>query len=813
MATPEAKKSNSLAWIAGILLLAAVVCVLPSRASAAENPARAHDLARGSPAPLAPPLAPPLRLTGTFGEYRSGHLHSGVDLSTGGVTGLPVLATDSGTIVRMRAGAYGYGRAVSLLADGGLLVVYGHLDHFVEPLEEYLSARQHEAGEYEIDLALEPGRFRFERGDTIAYSGATGVGPPHLHFELRAGEMPINPLVNGLDAADNGGPQIGPVALHALSPASWVAGGSTMTISLPADSIPVVWGAIGVEVFVVDRSGTTTARLAPLAVRLYLDGEPLFERRFAQLDFARDSEVDRIYGRLARDEGPFALRLYRWPPAAAPDETVTEAISGAILPQQPRPGMHDLCLEIEEASGFVTEASWRIDSRPPLLPRAWRAMRSGADEWQLGIQLGSPFDSTRLPLQLEWSKAAATVKTVAASDDPGNNAAETGRITWSALGDGWFATPLRASGPIDTRVTDARGISLLPTIRIGDQQTGASSIETAVRVEEGGALILVHADPPLPGLPQAALLSVDGEVAPLVMRGVGPRDEWIFALDHGALVGWSDALQLDFPGSKSDRTIQLTKLFGVRSNDETRVSRGEHAQRVGEAELTVIDPGPSFFGSAVLHAGGGIPGDSLARALVDEAGRCAWRRASPERGKLPIAGAPISIGPSWWPLSAPLRMRIEGAGFTIPADADSRRWGLCRADDDGDWSWLGGRPTARGFEAETERLGVFALLEDDFVPAIAAPEPADGAIVASSPSRLAIGVTECGSGFDPRAADILLDGEMLLAAWDVDEGILSVALARPLAAGEHDWEARVVDRAGNSARSTFAFTIAPQSSR
>lgn len=40
-----------------------------------------------------PPLAPPLRLTGTFGEYRRGHLHTGIDLSTYGETGWPVSAS------------------------------------------------------------------------------------------------------------------------------------------------------------------------------------------------------------------------------------------------------------------------------------------------------------------------------------------------------------------------------------------------------------------------------------------------------------------------------------------------------------------------------------------------------------------------------------------------------------------------------------------------------------------------------------------------------------------------------------------------
>ncbi|MBM3318883.1 MAG: hypothetical protein FJY75_13630, partial [Candidatus Eisenbacteria bacterium] len=58
------------------------------------------------------PLPGTLRITGTFGESRGGHLHSGIDLSTGGVTGVPVRALAAGSVVRLRAGAFGYGRAL-----------------------------------------------------------------------------------------------------------------------------------------------------------------------------------------------------------------------------------------------------------------------------------------------------------------------------------------------------------------------------------------------------------------------------------------------------------------------------------------------------------------------------------------------------------------------------------------------------------------------------------------------------------------------------------------------------------------------------
>src|SRR5262249_32491617 len=65
---------------------------------------------------LAPPLDPPLRITATFGEYRGGHFHMGIDLSTDETVGKPVYAPMSGDIVRVRSSAVGSGRPIYLKA-------------------------------------------------------------------------------------------------------------------------------------------------------------------------------------------------------------------------------------------------------------------------------------------------------------------------------------------------------------------------------------------------------------------------------------------------------------------------------------------------------------------------------------------------------------------------------------------------------------------------------------------------------------------------------------------------------------------------
>ncbi len=57
-----------------------------------------------------PPIKPPLYATSSFGEYREGRFHMGVDYRAG--VGTPVYAVDDGHVVRLRCGPWGYGKAV-----------------------------------------------------------------------------------------------------------------------------------------------------------------------------------------------------------------------------------------------------------------------------------------------------------------------------------------------------------------------------------------------------------------------------------------------------------------------------------------------------------------------------------------------------------------------------------------------------------------------------------------------------------------------------------------------------------------------------
>ena len=156
---------------------------------------------------LSRPLAvDSFRITSSFGEYRHLHFHAGLDYSTWGQTGIPVLALDNGVLFRASFSPWGYGKSLWLMTEGGLIVRYVHLDRFTPRIDSlvYLFRKENRADTGTIEMAV-----KVRKGQIIAYSGETGAGPPHLHLEIydSAGRL-INPWDLGFRYPDTVSPTI-----------------------------------------------------------------------------------------------------------------------------------------------------------------------------------------------------------------------------------------------------------------------------------------------------------------------------------------------------------------------------------------------------------------------------------------------------------------------------------------------------------------------------------------------------------------------------------------------------------------------------
>ncbi|HYC90906.1 MAG TPA: peptidoglycan DD-metalloendopeptidase family protein [Thermoanaerobaculia bacterium] len=101
--------------------------------------------------------------------------HNAIDISS--AVGQPIRSPADGIVVKAEW-ASGYGNVIYISHGYGYSTRYGHLSSF----------------------AVRPGA-RIKRGDVIGYVGSTGRSTgPHLHYEVRVNNNPVNPLEYILNA-------------------------------------------------------------------------------------------------------------------------------------------------------------------------------------------------------------------------------------------------------------------------------------------------------------------------------------------------------------------------------------------------------------------------------------------------------------------------------------------------------------------------------------------------------------------------------------------------------------------------------------
>lgn len=116
------------------------------------------------------PLANVARAVGSPFGARGGRAHEGIDLPA--PMGTPVLAAADGEVVYAGGGIRGYGNLVVLQHGGDLLTVYAHNSALFVAQGQGVRA-----------------------GERIAAVGQTGRATgPHLHFEVRQGQIPRDPM-------------------------------------------------------------------------------------------------------------------------------------------------------------------------------------------------------------------------------------------------------------------------------------------------------------------------------------------------------------------------------------------------------------------------------------------------------------------------------------------------------------------------------------------------------------------------------------------------------------------------------------------
>ncbi|MFP2994454.1 M23 family metallopeptidase [Spongiivirga sp. MCCC 1A20706] len=242
------------------------------------------------------PLDIPIILAGTFGELRSDHFHSGVDIKTQQREGLVVKTIGDGYVSRIKISHWGFGKALYVTHPNGYTSVYAHLQKFSPEIEAYIKKKQYAKKTYTIQTYPEKGALRLKKGDVIAYSGNTGGSSgPHLHFEIRktGNSNPINPLFFGINVEDNKRPVVKSMFVYPLDNVAQVnQSNKPLQLNLRESSEGTfvaeriyAHGKIGLGVNTIDRQDLSYNNNGVYKVETLVNGIPYFNYDFETFSF------------------------------------------------------------------------------------------------------------------------------------------------------------------------------------------------------------------------------------------------------------------------------------------------------------------------------------------------------------------------------------------------------------------------------------------------------------------------------------------------------------------------------------------------
>ncbi len=312
------------------------------------------------------------KVTSSFAEYRSTHFHGGIDISTNGHTGYKVFAVRDGFIYRISISPNGYGKMLYIKHPDGYVTTYAHLQSFNDSINSIVREEQYRRGTYAIDLVIDTPRILVKQGEIVAYTGDTGFGPPHLHFELRDENLnPVNPMLcENFSVKDDIPPSIRRLMISPLTPYSTVNDGfvpkffsrfprNRHTLRIP--QVIHVQGQIGFGVEALDRTDGTWSKAGIHRMELYLDDSLSFAMQLDRVPAEETKMIDLDYDfpTIYRGRGKFQ-KLYIDLGNALPFYEHRPEGSGIVNTEKLTEGEHQYKIVCKDIAGNRTELVGRL---------------------------------------------------------------------------------------------------------------------------------------------------------------------------------------------------------------------------------------------------------------------------------------------------------------------------------------------------------------------------------------------------------------------------------------------------------------------
>lgn len=303
------------------------------------------------------PLQHTPQVTSTFGTFRIGHHHAGLDLTTDNNETVPVLAAADGELYRVRRNDAGYGLSVFVRHPDGRQTVYAHLSGFAPKVAEAVKARELKENQFFLAFSLKG--IPVKRGEVLGWVGTSGTDLVHLHFEVREGGQPVNPLTHGLQIPDTQAPQIRKIIAVPRTPTAHVNGAhDEFEAAVVGGKVAAplrVEGDVVLYVEAPDRIDGSERDLVAHRLELRIDGDPWHITQYEQVSYAdeRLPELDFHLGRHVRKEGVVNALF-----SQGPRQSV-HAKPGKSLAKLSK-GTHQAHLLVSDAAGNRSEVKFEL---------------------------------------------------------------------------------------------------------------------------------------------------------------------------------------------------------------------------------------------------------------------------------------------------------------------------------------------------------------------------------------------------------------------------------------------------------------------
>lgn len=738
-----------------------------------------------SAAQAAWPLAGQIDLSSGFGDYRSGRFHAGLDLRTGGAPGKQMKAPVSGYISRIRMSYTGYGKGLYMVGDDGYTYVFGHLQGFNPELEKLVKSRQDQARRYYVDLEFPKDSLRVKEGALLAYTGQTGAGAPHLHFEKRApNNLPLNPLSHGYKLNDKVRPVFERIGFQLTDDHSLFSDGSRKVFysvrgtgkagSYKLDTVLYFNSPFGVMADCFDKMRDAGMRQAVYKLQVYVDETQYYEVRLDTISYDETTSATLVYDfSEAADGEPRVRRLYHRNGNEYAGSMAFGLGHGIIGREDNLSfGPHSLRIVAEDAFGNRSELNAAFVWGP-------------ASDLRVYDSIVVVDDSTKdyfFTTHSAYEKLGITTANV-----------------YFNRGDRWYAIP-RSS----ITTTESGGVKVRV---IGDSQERA-----IFRFQYTTKEKCQIADFPFNGFATRGILppAISYE---LTDDGMIVRGELVGRTGYYAQVELFDGDSL--LGTEKLRQFSSMNLYAFFIPPKPEYQKITRLQLRFQSELGVE---PKVLDSLDIVAAGIV---DTTRLSVDNAFEFMVEKSDlfapcyidlrklvvEQRGALQLASDYYQIGPEDLLLKAPVTVRA----MSIGSHPQPKQLGICRLDKAADkWIWLGSEnETVNRMRATSTRGGSYAIVIDREAPRISGLNIPTNKPISDRMPEITFTLSDNLSGFeDDRNITLKLDGVWLIPEYDPETKNCRTTPLKPLEAGKHSLTIDVTDRAGNPAQKTFTFEVA-----